>query len=256
MSEAVNNILEKIPYFEGAFRRKVTSGAILSIALILSSGIYDELSLTGENNLSWSLLLIGFLVIFAIGNLIELISDVFVSNTIEYITKFRFMKKRKINSIEVEGFFDNDCIDYINTLPTVVIKSIKNPYGKTRDTAWYYFSTIGQKFEIELARKLRAKNQDVLVITTSIALSLLIVFIPIALEFIELAFGEFQQQQQQQQYVGAVGSIIEILAILFIVSIPLTFYKAYLISVKNSSLVLIEYKITSSFEKTHNKSLK
>jgi len=253
VSDTIDKIIEKIPYFEGAFRRKVTSGAILLIVIYIMD-IFDWADLGENNEPNLSFIFVMFLLVYATGNLIELISDVFVSSAIEFISKYRFFKPKKDRSVDIHDIFDKSGISFINSLPNVVKKSIENPYGKTRDTAWYYFSTIGEKFEVELARKLRAKNQDVLVITTSITVSILIFLFPFAIGYIEDTYGLFQQQQQQQEYAGAVGSVLQIMLVLLIVGIPLTFYKAYLISVKNSALVLVEYKV-SKIQQEHNNSM-
>ena len=256
MSDTLDKVIEKIPYFDGGFRRRITSGAILVSLIYLFSQDFKNPELLKLASGNISVLIVIFLIIYAVGSLIELVSDVFVSRIIEVFTRIKVLPGHNGKSINLEKLLGEQGLSYFHNLPPAVKYGLEYPFGKYRESAWSYFCTSGTSSEIDLARKLRARNQDVLVIVTSITISIFIISFPYFQESVFGSYGKFSQEQSQEQYVQAVWYI----AVMFIFAaasvFPLIFFVAYLSSVKNSILTLLEYRafdLATSITEKHNK---
>lgn len=75
---------------------------------------------------------------------------------------------------------------------TPVVAGVCRPFSSAREVSWNYFCEFGNNQSLHFARKLSARNQDVLVFVTSISFSLLFVLYPILLS---IQYGKFQQSQ-------------------------------------------------------------
>lgn len=239
MSQAVEKILEKVPYFDGGFRRRVTSGSIIVVILFLYLGSdIDTYEFFSGN---FTILIIAFLVIYAIGSLVELLADVLISNLIERFSNFQILKSKKEKSLDISILLDEQGYKYFKSLPNSVRRGFENPYGKYREVSWNYFSNIGSIEEIELALKLRSRNQDVLVIVTTISFSLFFLATPFVYD-LYVGYGDYSQQQSQTQSAEVAGYLAITIILGLCSAFPTIFFSAYLSSVKNSVQTLLQYK--------------
>lgn len=252
MSAAIEKILDKVPYFDGGFRRRITSGSIIAIVIyllwVISGNDTDVIEILSED---FTILIIIFLVIYAIGNLMELLADVVISAAIERYSNFNFFKGKKEKSLDLSTMLDEQGYAYFKVLPESVKRGLENPYGKYRETSWSYFCNFGTTSEIELARKLRSRNQDVLVIVTTITLMLFSFSTPFIYD-LYVGYEGYSQQQQQGQAAEVAGYLAITLALGISSAFPMIFFAAYLSSVKASVQTLLQYKALPLIEITDN----
>ena len=217
MSSGFERIIEKIPYLDGGFRRRMTAGAIVVISVIFIFG--SDIGLTdllGKVITSPTFGILALLIIYAVGGLVEVLADLFVAHLIvnlawlfiasedkyEKYPKWLRFPLRFLASYSgmiflfVPGFIRGlygepryvwrnleeklhpTAKEYFGTLPDAVRDGLKEPFGNHSDLSWEYFCSNGSKEEIDTIRKFKARNKDTLVIITSITI-LMIIMIPI-----------------------------------------------------------------------------
>ena len=222
MSSGIGKLIEKIPYLDGGFRRRMTAGAIVVISLIFIFG--SDISLTdllGKVTTSPTFGILALLIIYAAGGLVEVLANLFATklagNMMWLIIAPAYMYEKHPRwariPLRILAFypgmlfrFPGECIEamygrssyewrslekrlypdakeYFRTLPDVVQHGLKNPFGNHSDLSWEYFCNNGSKEEIETTRKFRARSKDTLVIITSIIIPM-IVMMPTIMEFV------------------------------------------------------------------------
>ena len=143
--------------------------------------------------------------------------------------------------MDISILLDEQGYKYFKALPNSVRRGFENLYGKYREVSWNYFSNNGSIAEIELARKLRSRNQDVLVIVTTISFSLFVLATPFVYA-LYVEYGAYSQQQSQTQSAEVVGYLAITIMLGICSAFPAIFFSAYLSSVKNSVQTLLQYK--------------
>ncbi|WP_018014897.1 hypothetical protein [Teredinibacter turnerae] len=245
MSDAVDKILERVPYSDGGFRRRMTAGAIFSASLCAVLYEFDKIDIgfAADITNNYTILIICFLIIYAVGGLIELISDISVSRFIAVITSRRLgflpMKKK---SFDLSVALSENAYKYFCTLPSPIKEGLEFPFGKYNNTVWNFFSSRGSSDEVNLSRKLCSRNYDVLVIVTAITFSIFALSLPWLYDTLIGRADKFNQAQSQQQYVEVAVEITLMVIGVLVSLFPLIFLTAYVASTKQALLSLIEYR--------------
>ena len=212
----IDKILEKIPYSDGSFRRRLVSGCIVLIGLLVlfcsgeiasfinGSSKFDAKDLLTSPIIAGTLLLL----VYAIGNLVEMIGEVFLvkgaaglysafsypaqSTKQEKYYIFHFigvcayglyvpflMARNMIKSflgyktyeIKLKTILNKDAMNLCDSFPDSVVSGLSAPVGNDAEIAWKYIvDQFKNESDQKWARRFISRAKDVLAITTSLVI--------------------------------------------------------------------------------------
>lgn len=266
---ALEKIVERIPYSDGGFRRRMTAGAIVVLGAAFSQSLKIQalsISFKDASELINSTFvgIILLLLVYAIGGLVEVLAELFVSrltgNTAWAIIAPKNMYKKYPSFIrkifqaftyypgiifllyaawgraiigkssyrwhDLEKTLQPNTRAHYKLYPDIIKKGLEDPFGVYGELAWRYFSNHGTHEEMSFARKLENRNKDILVIVTSLMI-VMTIFIP-----------------SFQRLLITPGAEQEVLFIFmqFMMVVPVVFLSSYFLLLKQSILSVIEYR--------------
>lgn len=213
---SIEKIIDRIPYSDGGFRRRLSAGVIVVMGAVFFISINRNVSTEPLEKLITNPTVAIILVVltYALGGLVEAIAELFVTRLtgnlawawsqprrianrvhrflqpfvlifsfypgIFFILMAEFGKamagKSSFSWDDLDENFHKDSRTFFAELPEVVRIGLQKPFGEFSDLAWHYLVKLGDQSTAALLRRLEARNKDVLVIVT--ALSIFLVLAP------------------------------------------------------------------------------
>ena len=258
MSDSFDKVLARVPHLDGGFRRKIVAGLILTLSIY---GVAISINITDADSLKYltenSILVFYILfIVFALGSIIETLSDLFIKRLLGVLLKiFRIIigyvtRKKHDGEINIESQVGKEALAHFQTLPSSVRLGVKSPFGKLSECAWNYFCTNGSADSTNLAIQLRAKNQDMLVMVSSLSMSIFMLAYPLVFMFDNggLLQGEQPSDLSKIEYINT----IEIFILLSLLFIPFFFVFLYFSVIKQSITSILEFRALGEQEYNAN----
>lgn len=281
MASPVDKIVEKIPFFDGTFRRRFTAGGLIVLPTVLFAITHYGISISTfgklevKDILTSPMLAFGLLIlIYAIGNLVEMLGEIFIiriagnvvwafwvplrllsksprlvrylARTLLWYPGFAFLfsyyglkgmigiSDYKWDRLSESLSPDAQCL--FDKLPSIVKRSLQEPFGNYGDIAWRYFKASSSQTQREWLSKIESRNKDILAIIT--ALTIMYIF---AIIIVGILLGDQDANIEKN---------IFMLQGLFIV--PSFLFMGYFLILRKSILELLElFSITQSGESVY-----
>ena len=225
----VTELLDRLPTPDGGLRRRFTAGLLFSIITLV--GIYwlpgiPALALTiseaaGAARLKWTdlnsagMMIILFGIVFLVGNLIDVISYVFLNRVfflfggtiayrgIQVYYQSLFSKKADILSLS-----ETERATY-EELPEYVQHGLRDPYRRQFEVAFRYLIHISPDDEKTWLHQLDSRNKNLFsVISSSFLAMLLLVILAFSVEFASSrTFGSELSNEQRDCYTELVDAL-------------------------------------------------
>ena len=212
MSETFDKLVERIPYFEGDFRRRLGSGVIVVIAILVAVSLVSSIS--AEDMLKFlteapSILILIAILAYMIGHLTEMVSDIFIarfagnlawaliapltwfsswSSYLKYPARticwlffgllmmwYFFRSLFGVSDYEwrsLENRLSKHSLSLFNTLPIVVQTGLRQPFGIYQDVAWNHLKQIADPNAKLVIIRQCAQCRDVLSISGALLIAL------------------------------------------------------------------------------------
>jgi uncharacterized integral membrane protein len=184
----IEKVIERVPYADGGFRRRVTSGLIVLVSIGVSFVSVNNASVNLEFYVkqfsSPTVLILISLLMYATGGLVEVFAELFVTritgNTVSaYVSTFQSVKKyhfiirplayliaiyaatikmyyewakalvgKSSYRWESEKELSEHSNNYFESLPSIVKAGFNDPFGEYSELSWKYFSSSETSIEI------------------------------------------------------------------------------------------------------------
>lgn len=268
MPDGLEKIAEKIPYSEGGLRRRFTSGGMIVFAvlfLIYESPTSSLETLTAKDLIASPVIALGLLVlIYAIGNIVEMIGELFIVRAVGetvwagnranewwgrrsipvrllvfiplvYFAGFYFYYHilRGLVGVsryrwEVDKFLSAKATRYFHNLPETIQNGLAHPLGDHFDSAWKYLQVHSTEEGKQWLVKLDSRNKDILTITSSLIVVLLLLF-----------FGTADVLPEDSQTVGT-GFFLLSGVLVLLTLLPLPLFRGYFLMLRKSIVGALE----------------
>ena len=191
----VSEIFDRLPSADGGFRRRFSSGILFSLIAVVGIFWFPGIPIMMESisdalravNADWSLLksigfsIILFGIIFAVGNLLDVVSDVFIRPFFLFFGgklayhglmrsfPFSILRKKGETSLFSERHAD------FELLPDVVRKGLDNPYGRQFLIAFRYMIYLAPDEEKSWLQQLDVRNSNLFSVLSTVFIAVLFV---------------------------------------------------------------------------------
>jgi hypothetical protein len=214
----LEKLIDKFPYSDGSLRRRFVSGAIVLISLWVAFNVNLKTIIEGvsiDSIIKSPTILLGIvLLIYAIGNIIEILGEIFLVRAASgtfYAIQFPLHHFRNRNPwmkyslrillwvafvpsliyysifkglvgftdfrFDIESRISNHSIRFYKSLPEKVISGLSQPLGDDAEIAWkYLISSFSSEGDKRWARRLITHAKDVLSVTTAFVIVTLLAF--------------------------------------------------------------------------------
>lgn len=218
MASTTSKLIEHIPYFDGTFRRRFIAGGLVVLPIIIFTVLNMKISISDldleiKDLITSPAIALGLLIlIYAIGNVVEMIGEIFISRIvgnlvwalqvpmylfsnkprwIRYVMRallwypgfiflfyWYFLKGllgiSNYKWISLRNSLDNDAQNSFEKLPSIVKRSLMEPFGNYGDIAFKYFKNSVSENDQDWITKLETRNKDIL--STIAAIFILVMF--------------------------------------------------------------------------------
>lgn len=223
----VSDIFDRLPGADGGFRRRFSSGILFSlIALVgifwfpgippLMESISDAVRAV---NAEWNLLqsigfsIILFGIIFVIGNLLEVVSDVFLrpffslfGGRLAYRGVMQTFPFSLLRNKESASPFCQHYADF-EQLPSVVRGGLDNPYGRQFSIAFRYMIFLAPDDEKSWLQQLDVRNKNLFSVLSTVFVSVLFVLSLTVIVGSETDKFNLGSQEARQCYLSVVQKL-------------------------------------------------
>jgi hypothetical protein len=173
---SIDAILERLPYGDGALRRRFIAGGVILLGLAI--GFWPSIEafkLTGPVALLPASVLAAFTVMlaYALGTATETLQTVFLLPAAARVVPriFRALQTEPAFSTEKDGdssLLSAPAAAILRSFPPSVLDGLRNPLGRNGELATHYLTTrMTAEEDRRWARKLMARTADLAVATTA-----------------------------------------------------------------------------------------
>lgn len=271
-----NKVAEKIPYLDGRFRRRLTSGAIVNggimlLLLLRSDDSTKALETLAQKAVSFgslsALVTLAFgLLVYATGTLVEIFCESIMHRVVgnfawaHYVYKYKRRRNPffRLVAVPVRAMFapfwksifswpicDDDADSaiskqLIDDCPSSVLEGVRNPFGASSDIPWRYFARVDEdESVIAFTQRLEARNKDLLVISTSFFMTGALFFLSFRPEVTDVSFPTI------------LGILLSLIAITLLLWTLVGVSAGYFVFLRNSFLAIMKYRWTIADRPSH-----
>lgn len=214
---ALDKILDRVPYSDGGFRRRLSAGGIVAISVFYSLSERDIVNLDSVKEIltSPTFFVVLVLMIYAFGSLIEVLAELFISRLTgniawavqtpnrlsmkvnKYLRPFvwclavypgiiiwiliafanAFGGRSDFRWTTLKDGLHEEGFKFFENLPKTVKLGLTEPFGEYGSLAWNYLLSIEEGAKTKTLRRLETRNKDILVLVTALSIILAGLFV-------------------------------------------------------------------------------